>query len=591
MAHSNTCQKCQGSFLIEERDLAFYRSMNVPEPTFCPECRLRRRLSWINMRKLYRRTTADSAKEVISMYAPDAPYQIIEDRNWWSDSFDATAMGKPYDFSQSFFQQFRELMARVPLPHLHRDFTRMDHSEYCNAATGVKNCYVCMAIDECEDTYYSFTIEHVKDSIDVSFATESELCYECTNIQTCYNVRYSTDCEHCNDLTLCRDCISCTSCIGCVNLRNATYCIFNQQYSKEEFEQRHAAMRLDTRDGLEEAQQKSKEFFATQPRRFRHDTNNESVSGDYIYRAKNVHNAYAVNNSEDCRYVHFLRASNVGAKNTDSYDWSLFGIGSQRVIDSAWCGLQCNTIRFSIWNYYAHDLQYCLGCHSSNDLFGCVGLRRKNYCILNVPYTKDEYETLVPKIIAHMREVPYVDEQGITYRYGEFFPTELSPFAYNETLAQDYLPYAKDEALEHGFSWKESTNEQISFDVHWRDVPPIDELEDASSKRAIMCRAYDENPIKALEHNCTRVFRLISQEIAFYKNHNIPPPTFCHNSRHHQRMKKRSPITKSWIRACMCTEPQHSPHAGKTCNESFATSYDPALPDMIYCEKCYSALF
>lgn len=526
----------------------------------------------------------------MSKYAPDAPYTIIDDREWWSDSFDATSMGKPYDFSKSFFQQFRDLMKRVPLPHLHRDFTRMDHSDYCNAATGLKNCYLCMAADEVEDTYYSFTIEQVKDSVDVSFATESELCYECTNIQSCYNVRYSEDCWHCNDCVLCKDCSGCTSCIGCVNLRNASYCIFNQQYSKEEFEQRRSAMRLDTEEGLLETRRKSEEFFLSKPRRYRHDINNESSSGDYIYRSKNVHNAYTVNNSEDCRYVHFLRASTVGAKNCDGYDWSLFGIGSERVIDSAWCGLQCNTIRYSIWNYYAHDIQYCLGCHSSNDLFGCVGLRKKRYCILNVQYTKEEYETLVPKIIAHMQEMPYTDGMGISYRYGEFFPSELSPFAYNETLAQDYLPYAKDEALQHGFTWRDSTDEGVAFEVHWRDIPPTVHLEDTFAKRSIVCRAYDENPVKALEHNCTRIFRLVPQEIAFYKKNGVPAPTFCHNSRHYQRIQKRTPVIKTWARTCMCTETQHSTHIKESCTESFVTSYDPALPDIIYCGKCYSAV-
>jgi hypothetical protein len=32
---------------------------------------------------------------------------------------------------------------------------------------------------------------------------------------------------------------------------------------------------------------------------------------------------------------------------------------------------------------------------------------------------------------------------GRIYKYGEFFPSELSPFAYNETTAQEYYPLTK----------------------------------------------------------------------------------------------------------------------------------------------------
>lgn len=580
---TQTCQHCSAGFVIDEQDRAFMAGMRVPSPTFCPPCRLRRRLSWINIRKLYNRTSSDSGKSLISMYSADKPFRVVEDKDWWGDTYDMADYSAPYDFSKSFFQQFRELIQRVPLPHLHRDYARMDNSEYCNAATGVKNCYLCMAIDECEDTYYSFTIEHVKNSADISFASESELCYECSDITTCYNVRYSTDCENCNDLTFCQDCTGCTSCIGCINLRNASYRIFNVQYSKEEYEKKLADFHLETREGVEALREQARSFILTQPHRRTRNKNNEHVSGDYIVRSKNVHDSYTVNNSEDCRYAQFLRASHVGAKNSDGHDWSLFGIGSQRMYEAAWCGLGCNTIRFSVWNY-------CFGCHSSQDLFGCIGLRKKKYCILNKQYTREEYDELVPRIIAHMNEQPYIDAQRRIYRYGEFFPSELSPFAYNETLAQDYLPLSKDDAQSVGFEWMECDDGGVSNALSWKELPgSIKEAPDSICQKPILCRAYDENPALALRHNCTRVFRYIPQEIAFYQKLNIPLPTYCHNSRHSMRMSKRSPL-KTWDRTCMCALPNHSWHAPDTCAESFSTSYSPSRQELIYCEKCYSAV-
>ncbi|USN57470.1 MAG: hypothetical protein H6766_03385 [Candidatus Peribacteria bacterium] len=63
--------------------------------------------------------------------------------------------------------------------------------------------------------------------------------------------------------------------------------------------------------------------------------------------------------------------------------------------------------------------------------FGCDGLRNKEYCIFNQQYTKEEYNELAPKIIDHMKQ---------TGERGEFFHPSLSPFGYNETVANEYYP-------------------------------------------------------------------------------------------------------------------------------------------------------
>ena len=70
--------------------------------------------------------------------------------------------------------------------------------------------------------------------------------------------------------------------------------------------------------------------------------------------------------------------------------------------------------------------------------FGCVGLRTGEYCIFNKPYTKSEYEKEVAKIIAHMQE---------TGERGEFLHPSLSPFGYNETVVQEFLPAEKSDFL------------------------------------------------------------------------------------------------------------------------------------------------
>jgi hypothetical protein len=81
------------------------------------------------------------------------------------------------------------------------------------------------------------------------------------------------------------------------------------------------------------------------------------------------------------------------------------------------------------------NVWYSMNCYDSSYLFGCDGLRNKQYCIFNKQYTQEEYEKIVPQIIAHMQT---------TGEWGEFFSPSISPFGYNETIAQDYFPESRE---------------------------------------------------------------------------------------------------------------------------------------------------
>jgi hypothetical protein len=54
---------------------------------------------------------------------------------------------------------------------------------------------------------------------------------------------------------------------------------------------------------------------------------------------------------------------------------------------------------------------------------------------------------MVEKIKKHMDEMPYIDSRGLIYKYGEFFPSSMSPFGYNETVCAIHMPLSKEEAI------------------------------------------------------------------------------------------------------------------------------------------------
>ena len=48
-----------------------------------------------------------------------------------------------------------------------------------------------------------------------------------------------------------------------------------------------------------------------------------------------------------------------------------------------------------------------------------------------------------------------VDHMKSTGEWGEFFPSSLSPFGYNETVAQEYFPLDKSEVVNRGWNWRD----------------------------------------------------------------------------------------------------------------------------------------
>ena len=237
-------------------------------------------------------------------------------------------------------------------------------------------------------------------------------------------------------------------------------------------------------------------------------------------------------------------------------------------------GIGAYNISFSSQCYSTiSNLSYCYYCvQNSSSLFGCVSLRNKQYCILNKQYTKEEYETLVPKIIQHMNDMPYVDKNGCIYKYGEFFPAEMSPIAYNQSFANDFFPFTKEEAEHHGFIWQDAKNKKFNVTKLGSELPDdAKNVDDNILKEVISCVHAG-----ACNHECAGVFKITNQELQFYKKLNIPLPQICQNCRHYARFAWRNPI-KLWHRHCM----------KEGCTNEFETSYAPDRPEIVYCEACY----
>jgi len=423
------CKSCSQQFTIRPEDRAFYKkialnfptqTIEVPSPTHCPRCRERRRLAYRNERILYRRQSTLSNQEIISIFRPDSPYPIYTKEEWWSDNWDPTTYAQEPDITRPFFDQFHELLLKVPRPPLINN--KATNSDYCNFADGNKNCYMVTSANRNEDSFYSWLMVDNKDVMDCIWVTNSELCYECLDCQHCYNLSYAQNCKNCVDSSFLFNCQGLNKCILCTNLKNKQYHLLNKPVSKEEFEKKQNELKNNPQATEEYlAKFKTLKEEIDPARRASKLISYENCVGDNIYNSKNVYYGFDIYDSEDCAYLH----DGLDAK--DCHD-ICFADGVELCYEST--SLIGYGYRFTNFCRDSYDLFYCDNCHSCKNCFGCAGLRQKQYCILNRQYTREEYEAKVARLANHMIE---------TGEWGEFFPEKLSIFPYEDTLANDYF--------------------------------------------------------------------------------------------------------------------------------------------------------
>ena len=580
-AENKTCQNCKQEFRIEPEDFLFYQKIEVPPPTFCPECRMIRRFAFRNERFLFRRKDDVSGKEIFSEIPPQTGAKIYEHDYWWSDKWDPMAYGRKYDFSRSFFEQFYELMYSVPWPS--RNAFNLINSDYANNAGNLKNCYLCFDSGSSQDCAYIVDAFSQKNCFDITGSSNGELCYDSTLIENCYQTFYSINCVKCSEVWFCRDVDGCSNCFGCANLRNKQYYIFNKPYSKEEYSEKIKELALGSFRSFNQAKEQALNLWKSVPYEFMSESSNVNVSGDLIAHSKNALVCYNITDVEDSKFCqHLFRGV------SDSYDFTNWGDKCELMYEVFGSGLGCRNIKFSLDCWPSdRDIEYCVKCKSASNLFGCVSLSKKSYCIFNKQYEKGEYESLKAKIIEQMKKVSYVDKSGNVYNYGEFFPFEFSPFAYNESQAQDYFPLTKETAAQKGYVWREPEAKEYKTTLDSKDLPDaIQDVTQSITNEIIKCAM------------CAKAYRVIASEFGFLQSNNLPLPRVCQNCRYMERIALRNkPVL--YMGKCQCAgegssngvyenQGKHS-HGATPCSHEFQTSYSLDRPEIVYCKECYQS--
>ena len=542
------CTKCKNEFQIDENDHIFYDRMKVPVPKNCPTCRQQQRMLFRNFKTLYKRPSSKSGKMIISMYNPDVLFPVWSIEEWWADDWGAESYAVDLDLSKPFIKQLGELSNIVPRFAIMN--TKCENCEYSNMAFASKNCYLIFGCVENENCDYGHIVWYCKDCMDNLYTYKCELCYECIDCVNSNKLLYSQECESCADSIGLYDCRDCVNCIGCVGQRHKSNCIFNEQYTKEEYQEFLEKYPLNNESSILYILGKREELRKKMPARAIFGSHNNNVSGDHIYNANNVQKSFDIKGGENSRYCY------TSGKLVESYDVSFnpnieYSYQTLASLKSS-NNISTHLVQDSSYIYYSELCYNCKNC------FGCYGLRNKEYHILNKPYIKEEYEKLVPQIIDNMKT---------SGDWGNFFPVWMSPFGYNESISNEYMPLEKSDALLQGFTWRDDIPyTKGKENCNYKDLSknPDDYNDETLLDKILKCEACDKN------------YRFISREIAFYKRMKLALPAKCFNCRHQARMNSRNPRV---LVEATCV----------SCGSKTETTYPKEKHKIykIYCEDCY----
>lgn len=536
------CEVGAHFFELSSEDIQAYEKFGVEPLSICFSHQHQWRLAFRNDRFLHRRKCDLTGAEIISMYPQNVPFKVYEREAWFSDRYDPLRYGRPFDFSRPFFEQYAELQKQVPRMALVN--IGSVNSDYCNSCVYNKDCYLIFGGDRNEECMYGSLPMNCKNCLDCDWTDKCELCYYCAYCKECYSCQFAFNSKNCSDCSFVENCVGCSECIMCFDLQNKKFHIDNQPYSKEEYFKKKEELMSGKFSDQQKLWQQFKEKRQNRIVKYAMIINSENCSGELIFNSKNCVHCFECTGTQDCREVY----TGFNAQNCFNGDY----LG----LNTAWNfnNLSTDTAYNVMCSYFtvsSSDVAYSEAINYSKNVFGSIGLKHNEYVILNKVYAPDEYKKLRTQIVEQMKK---------TGDWGRFFPKNLSTFPYNESTASFFYPRTQQEAAGEGFAWREE--ETTATPQNYIIPDDISEVEDDILNEALACEQSGKN------------FRIIPQELAFYRQHKIPLPRRHPDQRYRDRLALRNAPTV-FERSC------------EKCGVKLKSSYGPDRPETIYCEKCY----
>ncbi len=550
-------------------------------PNYAYWVRMLMRMNFRNEKKFCYAKTKNTQKTEISI-VHDSVRDVLSPKDWYEEDFYQYGI----DYSGDFQQDLKKLFSSVP--YLSRFVLTSENSEYCNQTYQEKDCYLCAWGQNGESCMYTMYDLYAKYILDCHGAFYGEIGYEsimifksfkffyCTALVDCYNTRFSVDLKNCKNV------------LFGYGLDGAEYIFKNKKLDKEEWEKVFAEYqkKIETISGLQEVIKEYEAFLQEYPRQAVRNVNVEWCIGTQINNSKNTIFWFGTDDSNDSIYcgVAWWWENFIDIESTSS---------SPRCYNCIWSIKMHGCI--SIANNFDEmkNSYYDLYMRWSEYMLWCFGFANQSHCILNKRYAQEEWETLTKKIITELKS---------KWIRGQFLDTELSPFPYNDSVANKFFPiknlkvwntlnvlnpdgvgtvevldpeaFISDALLDLGgeeklkIKWRNKDLE-INIPEHMvaiaaKDLPNnINDVTDDILKKVVLCA------------ETGRPFRIMKLELDFYRSYHLPLPIFHPDVRDVNRYKK---MPNRWLDIYTCAK----------CNKETLAEYAPNDTRKVYCEACYN---
>ncbi len=416
-----------------------------------------------------------------------------------------TNKGIKYNFELDFFQNYLTLFKSIDLPSV-ISYAGNENAWFADTVLNSKNIYLSSAvIQNCENVLYSFNVKENSNNVlnSVNIIDGCENIYLSSWVIKWFNIFYSRYIFNSNNIWFSRNLIGCSECIFCENLENKSYCINNQELQKEEYFTKKSQILSQKKEFLNRYKKSSIAWINVW---------SQNIKWHFIFFSENVENWYFAYQIKNWRNVILWWWTK---DNENVYDvftwWSVWNVDLYWI---TWAWANSSNLYNSAHIVGSSNLYHCYFLENCSFCIWCIWLRNKSYCILNKEYSKQDWENLADKIFTQM------ESDWILW---DFFPWNLNPFYFNDTMANVVWNFTKEEVVANWYLWRDS---EVKVDIaDWAKIIKISDLNDYEwYDKDWNWQINSEILKKVIIDSNWHYYKIVPMEYDFLKKHNLPLP-------------------------------------------------------------------
>ncbi|MFH1405434.1 MAG: hypothetical protein ABIH21_05085 [Patescibacteria group bacterium] len=535
---------------LDQDEIERCRAWGVPVLEMSPAMRVHFLGSWGAGVDLWWKPHMLTGKPILSAVPPDAMPPVITDKEYYSEC-PGESRSIEIDPNRPFFDLHADLIKKVPGPAF------QSHGSVNTVGGGYIDCvnaYMMFGTYSAKDSWYSFRNKVLDDCMDMAMCEKCENSYSstmCLHLNNCKQMFESLYCMNCQ---FGFDLHNCENCYQCANLRYKKFMYQNEQLSQDEYEAKMREINLSCSSSFDQERKKFLTFLQTKaiwPEDF--NINSPGCSGEYVLDCIDS-SGYFMTNTKNVRCGWFVFDS----ENLESI---VIGNDSQDVYNSC-VSIACQNSKMMYVCKYSMGCEYCMMCDDLEYCFGCIGLRKKKYCIFNKQYSEDEYWQKLDQLKCAMLE------RG---EYGEFWPVKMAYWWPQYGFASLVYPFT-DEELKKLDAPHFDAKEGMRYAPYPQDIEiySTDEVPDCI---ADVGDEWAGKMFKDVEED--RRFTLNEHEIAYRKKKGYPFPRRHYRARFKELVRQ---VNSPERVLAVCTK----------CSKQIEINNNRMFPDRkVYCKPCY----